>query len=212
MLRSANARVKVKTTWPHEVVYNKDNSAAEYIKLTMPQFVLGFLTVSTDCPPPEKLLREEVLKEIMIDADKYTWELVRSAHKIFLQQIESGRLHWHDDAGRQAIRSSHVWHAATPSSPVTTTTFKSAEPAKSPARRSPRAQTPYATDRYTDPVMAKDGDQTCSLFNNKHCRDQESHKHLQHACEYCRISRGRICMHPERICNKKYFDQVNLNA
>ena len=62
MLRSANAHVKVKTTWPHEVMYKKENAAAKYLELTLPQFVNGYSKVSITCPLPEMKLRNQVLQ------------------------------------------------------------------------------------------------------------------------------------------------------
>ena len=100
MLRSANANVRITTTWPHKVVYDKSNKAAKFSNLTMQQFVHGYTKVSNRCSLDEIKVRNEVLEEIMEDADRYAWDLVRSAHKIFLQQVETGRLSWHDTSAR----------------------------------------------------------------------------------------------------------------
>jgi hypothetical protein len=201
-------------------MYGKDNSATKYLELTLPQFAHGYTKVTNSCPLPEINLRNIVFQEIMADANKYSWELVRSAHRIFLQQIEAGRIQWDDATGRTEIRSEHIWHAAPAASSSNTSSYASSHRAstytKSPARRAPRPQQPFTTNSYAerpagDFIMAKEGDRTCTAYNTKHCHDGENHKKLQHACEYCRSSRGRICKHPERICNRKYHDQAGLN-
>ena len=40
--RNANSSIKYKFRWPHEVVYNKDGSPAEFDTLSVPQFIRGY--------------------------------------------------------------------------------------------------------------------------------------------------------------------------
>jgi hypothetical protein len=107
-VRTANSYVKTVTTWPHEVVYDEANEAQEFDKLTITQFVKGFCKVTRTRDMERAEIRTIVLEEIMEDAETHPWELIRAAHAILLQQIESGRASWEDHLNREAIRRSHI--------------------------------------------------------------------------------------------------------
>ena len=193
-VRSANSHVKVKTTWPHEVMYDRDNSAADFDKLTLAQFVRGFTRVSANTTTAEMRVRNDVLEEIMEDADTHPWELVRSAHCVFLQQLETGRIDWHDTRAREIIRHSHIWiPAASQASKSTKATSKVEDHASQPPER----------------VLAQPGDKTCRLYNSNSCSSQDQHPQYIHACQYCLVQKSRICKHPEKSCKRKILDQAN---
>jgi hypothetical protein len=69
----------------------------------------------------------------MEDAETHPWELVRSAHAILLQQIESGRASWENFHNREAIRRSHIHGPSAAAARLAKRALKTPAPPKSPA-------------------------------------------------------------------------------
>jgi hypothetical protein len=206
-LRTANSRVKIVTTWPHEVVYDTNNYAAEFDLISLPLFVKGFAKVTCTKDLHNVTARLAVLEEVMEDAETHPWELVRSAHCVFLQQVETGTITWEDDAARQAIRRAHI-HIPALASASATTSRKSRPPTR-------KVKSPRATFEYNPPgkVMAKAGDKVCADYNGKGCNKLKQHPERLHACQYCFTNESRICRHPLRMCKRKVLDEAaDLNG
>ena len=85
-----NIVIKHKFLWPHEVVYNKDDSPSDFDTLSMPQFVRGFTILVHRAKPSIAKNMNLVLEEMMEDAKLYTWTSIGACHAILLQHIELG--------------------------------------------------------------------------------------------------------------------------
>jgi hypothetical protein len=208
-VRTANSHVKTVTSWPHEVVYDALNQAQEFDKLTITQFVKGFCKITRTRDTQRAEIRTIVLEEIMEDAETHPWELVRAAHAILLQQIESGRASWEDKSNRQDIRVSHIhW-------PAQAAGRRASKPAKAAATFSTQAaatpSTSYGggnTAAYTapPPTYAEAGDKACRDYNRRGCRNAAEHPEYIHCCDYCLRTKGRICKHSGKYCNRRGQD------
>ena len=58
----------ISSLWPHEVVYNNDESPTEFDTLSMPQFVQGFTILTRRAKPSIAKSMTLVLGEMMEDA------------------------------------------------------------------------------------------------------------------------------------------------
>ena len=57
----------------------------------MAQFVLGFCIISEQQKPALSATMTQHLMELMKDAEKYSWPVVRNYHGVWLQQLEVRR-------------------------------------------------------------------------------------------------------------------------
>ncbi len=86
---------KVMVVWLQEgSVYTHDAKKVEYEKLSIQQFVQGFLTVIRREEAAARLLH---LETMMRDAVSYPWVGVKVAHAVLIQHMEQQQADWTDD-------------------------------------------------------------------------------------------------------------------
>jgi len=90
---AAQRRVKRSIDWPHDFI---PSIQGEYDKLSLSEFVSGFLIMikTYDAKLKEAFLAH--LELLMIKAISYSWSSVRAFHKFVAKQVEQRHLEWHN--------------------------------------------------------------------------------------------------------------------
>jgi len=175
--------IKKCINWPHFYVFRGINrTPATYDNLSLPEFVYGTMCQIKDAKPEEAAALQDQLRNLMADAMKYNWELVRSYHGMLLQMIEQGRFSWGQD-----------------------TTFLREQNLRAPLPTNIQTNTQQHQDRA---VFFCAGYQTgaCYEVAAEHDSNQGT---VHHVCAYCLRRAGKSCYHPEMDCKRKSYDRQN---
>ena len=121
----------------------------------------------------------------------------RAYDGVWLQQLENRWAEWDAADLKLEFICALVWNLAQPSVPRLQT---------SSAPR--QAQT---KDTTTKPVTAKLGTKACALINQRKCVAHADNPSDHHICAYCLNVAKRVCVHQERFCRRKKYDQVAKN-
>ena len=88
-----------------------DRKSAIYKELKLPLLILGLLSVPDTVRTGHKGMMLIHLKELMADAELYSWEPIQSYHTVWLQYLENGRAAWSGYKLKMEFRRSLVWHS-----------------------------------------------------------------------------------------------------
>ena len=143
------------------------------------------------------------LKELMADASMYGWRPVLAYYGVWLQKLQNGRAEWHNAELKIEFRRALVWNSARPSIPRPQTSLA---PQTSAAPRQNQTK-----DTTTKPASAPPGTKACALFNDWKCGVQADHPSDRNICTYLLHVAKRVCLHQERFCRWKIYDQAAKN-
>lgn len=179
-----SARNKLHQLWPHEQgIYDDAGVPLTYDKLTMSQFVQGYILNIKKSPQSEKADRLDFLQALMQDADRFPWDLVRNFYAIFLQQVEQGNMTW--GSSSEQIRELRMRHLYLTPAPAT----QRPTPPRGAAAKQRKGNTS---------VVA-----CCPAYNTaKGCHKTPGHDGLRHACSHCYKHLKRHFVHSKAECRK----------
>ena len=178
--KTADDVVHQDVDWPHFHVYRgQDRQPAEYEQLTVPEFVLGYITsLMYDSNTSAKARKLEHLRELVMDAATYPWSDVRNYHAIVLNQFEMKKLDWGNKDAIQQLRRTYAQIRA----------------------RGPENGIAVSTAHTQGPPF-------CLPFQNGRCNKTTDHQTsrgwVQHACAFCLKRTGNAYRHSEHECRRK---------
>ena len=112
--KTASAVARVNVDWPQLHVFrDEDRQPVKFDDLTIAEFVFGYLCSAIDqaIDPPTRDAMLSHLKELMLDCSEFSWITTRSCHAAILQQIETSRLTWRDQAQFLTLRQQYAQRA-----------------------------------------------------------------------------------------------------
>lgn len=188
---TANDSVKRRIEWPQKHVYRGlDRKVADYDSLSVPEFCYGHLTLAFSCKDQDVKQRMlQHLQQMMLDASQFDWELVKSFHAIFLQQLEQRQMEWDSDLG--LLRSQYLFsrfggQVIKPKDSITTTK-EIRKDTNDFASSGPLFCVPYQTGE-------------CKKEGEAHASSRGT---VRHVCAFCLKATGRFCLHAEEKCIRK---------
>ena len=87
----------VNVNWPHEFCFTQDRFCPAYDDLSQMQFTKGF--IGYDLEESDVNIRQNMLeyfRQLIQDAQETNWFTAKSAHKVLLIEMESGKISWKD--------------------------------------------------------------------------------------------------------------------
>jgi len=103
-VRTAADVARIPMEWPHYHVYRgPDRKPAHYDDLSVPEFIMGYMTILLDSPDINRDMLMH-LRDVMTDTVDYSWDSARNSHAVLLQQMEQGRITWQDRTQVQEVR------------------------------------------------------------------------------------------------------------
>jgi hypothetical protein len=126
------------------------------------------------------------LQNLMIDATRQMWHVVRHFHRTVLVHMEMGLLTWDDMDIIKEMRSNVRSEAFT-----THATSSSKKPTPGATSRAPSAY--------------------CVPFQSNSCKFQADHGNLRHICAFCQINTGGNYPHGEFECRRKRGNNPQKN-
>ena len=176
--------LKVKLDWPQNYIFTFKGKV-HFDTLTLAQFAQGFAQVIMHALPDKRTTLLKYFANLMEDASRYSWELVRGYHFIVYTMVEEGRLTLNDADELRNLRRHHIWNV--PNGMIPT------KPAK-----------PLA---YTQPAFTSNSTSNpCPAFQTDNCHERGSHDGLEHICAYCMRVTRRPLDHAEAVCRRKLAD------
>ena len=175
------------THWPNDHIYNCSGNKVEYEDLAMEQFFGGFLAATRISEPALKDHMYNHLEILTEDIASFNFKSVHSFHKIWLQEIEQGRVAWGDDTRRDMLRRKFIWN-----------------PAINRARPTQQFASARGATRTLAPVVPLTASTNpCSAYNAGTCSFAVTHQGHDHICSFCATTFQRQSMHAATNCIKK---------
>ena len=177
--RTADDRVLTHVDWPHFHVYRAgSDKSPKYSELTLPEFVSGFCSQLLQGNGDNMRLMVNHLRELMEDAEDFSWDKVRNYHGILLNYMERKRITWDDTENIQILRRRHA--------------------------QIPNTQ--QLSKRNTSPGQATKKT-VCIPYQTGKCTEKRDHQgekgFVRHACNFCFTKFGQLRKHKESECKTK---------
>ena len=138
------------------------------------------------------------LKELMVDASMYGWEPLQAYNGLWLKQLENGRAEWQDADLKLAYRRALVWNSIQTGLP---TPHMSAAPQQNENKETLSKPVPSTPPPQVPKLVF------CSIKGNVGL-DPAAHPSERHICTYCLDMVNHVCLHKERFCRCKVYDQA----
>ena len=169
--------------WPHyHTERGPGRAPVQYDDLTIAEFVAGYMHI-VNSPKITPMVRDNMLihlQNLMVDATRQMWHVVRHFHRTVLVHMEMGLLTWENMDIIKEMRSNVRSEAFTVHAPAT------GNNKKPPSGAAPRAPAAY-----------------CVPFQTNACKFQGDHGNLRHICAFCQITTGGNYPHGEFDCRRK---------
>ena len=102
--------VKRQVSWPQNFVLGGDNkSRISYDSLNWCQWVSGFAMIAREeVNVDTKNAMLDYLREIMEDANNFSWQSAKASHAVLLCKMEEGKVDWSETTKIDRIRRAHA--------------------------------------------------------------------------------------------------------
>jgi hypothetical protein len=176
--------------WPHyHTERGPGRAPVQYDDLTIAEFVTGYMYI-VNCPQTPTLVRTNMLhhlQNLMTDATRQPWHVVRHFHRSVLVHMEMGLITWENMDSIKEMRAnirSEAFSVAAPGG--------GKKPPSGPSTRSPAAY--------------------CVPFQTNTCKFTGDHGNLRHICAFCQLTTGGNYTHGEFECRRKGAQNPAKNA
>ena len=172
--RAADCNVNRYISWPHEFVYAGPNrKIIPYDELNIQQFNLGFIRIAMQQQPHIKDLMFQYLAKVIQSSLDTSFEHVRAAHAVVLQEMERGVIDWTNVDEIEKLRILY--------------TNKHSNNSDGNSSESKR-------------TICNNYNMSRCKASSDHSRDNITFRHI---CGYCYRSVRKAYNHPESSCNRK---------
>ncbi len=185
--RTAADNVVVQVKWPHEYIYSMGGTQLSFSNMSAVQFVRGYIAMMNDSPPEIRPFMLTHLSETMVDAEKFTWDSVKSFQKDLLHGMEAGKITFRD------LDTINLWRLRHAFEPI----------------RAPKATS--EAKPFNRPTLASE---PCAAYNKGECpKNMKQHDGVWHMCSYCKNVRDKpIPGHGMYNCQAKRIAEEKKNG